>query len=601
MISRRVFFSVTLMMVVLLFLFQFTEVIKDNWNEYEKNEYWQEEEGTALSQSWGQPISEEAQEGQYTVFVGKAEEEGIGSIVSQWCLYTKRTLYSYTDLESCTGQGRDKPEVLVLDGRILEKKDVSLLMKIAEQGTPIIFCRLPGEELLSEEKELRNLLGISELKEEKKEISGVRLFSGFLLGGEVIYEAKKEEEQKLQDFEMTVPWYELNSGTKVYMAGTTGEAVMNKESSPPLIWRNSFQGTMVFGVNGRYMEENTGIGILSAMMSETGEYSLYPIINAQNLTIVNYPVLASENSGEMKLLYSRSQKDVMRDIIWPGIVMITEKSQFKFTCMLNTQLDYADENQPQENNLIYYLKLLKEQEGEMGISAEHGGEIMLEEKVLQDETFWDCAENSYQYGSLYISREEIQEWADLEKPLGDNVRTVAAGYDSDGRIVGYISDNVTLQSTTSDGFRHTYRDNLRMRSLQTALGYSNIEVNMKSILWPEEADDRWELKADEFARNVTTYWKPFAKFEKTVLLESDRRIRNFLAMNYKQSRHGNCISLEVEAPDSRTWFILRTHGETVESINGGICEKLEEDAYLIETEEPKVEIYLEKERDIKIK
>ena len=39
MISRRKYVSMTMMMLVLLFMFQFTQVIKDVGNDYQVNEY----------------------------------------------------------------------------------------------------------------------------------------------------------------------------------------------------------------------------------------------------------------------------------------------------------------------------------------------------------------------------------------------------------------------------------------------------------------------------------------------------------------------------------------------------------------------------------
>ncbi len=46
MLSRRQYFTITTIMLVLLFMFQFTGVLKDMWNEYGTNEY---EESTETS------------------------------------------------------------------------------------------------------------------------------------------------------------------------------------------------------------------------------------------------------------------------------------------------------------------------------------------------------------------------------------------------------------------------------------------------------------------------------------------------------------------------------------------------------------------------
>ena len=44
--------------------------------------------------------------------------------------------------------------------------------------------------------------------------------------------------------------------------------------------------------------------------------------------------------------------------------------------------------------------------------------------------------------------------------------------------------------------------------------------------------------------------------------------------------------------DTGSWFILRTHGEEIEEIEGGSWEKIEEDAYLICVENAEVKMQM---------
>lgn len=65
-----------------------------------------------------------------------------------------------------------------------------------------------------------DFLGIYKVVSEKTKLTGVKLFEGLLLGGEVVYETPKEKEEKeRQDLQLEIPWYQVGSGTKTYMVG----------------------------------------------------------------------------------------------------------------------------------------------------------------------------------------------------------------------------------------------------------------------------------------------------------------------------------------------------------------------------------------------
>ena len=66
--------------------------------------------------------------------------------------------------------------------------------------------------------ELRQILGVK-LRQTEVTVDGVRLFDGFFYGGPAEYIARTEEAKKYQDFELTVPWFSTQSGTKTYMVG----------------------------------------------------------------------------------------------------------------------------------------------------------------------------------------------------------------------------------------------------------------------------------------------------------------------------------------------------------------------------------------------
>lgn len=590
MVTKRRFLIMTVMMFVLLFMFQFSQVMKENGNEYDENQYVSATELSA-DDTWEMP-EEGTNETEYVILIGK-RESAIGKNIAWWCTYTKRSLVVYNSLSDCPDSKlRGAQLVLLVSAYIDYDQDVKNLISLAKEGVSQMFCDLPYASVIEENQELKELLGIEEVRARQVELDGMNLFSGFLLGGQAIYRAESEEEKReRQDLDLYVPWYLTGSGCKTYMVGMLSDQEVKNEQLPALIWRASVGEGKVFAVNGDYMSDCTGIGLLDAVMTELKSYEIYPVINAQNLAVANFPGLAAENTEKMKQLYSRDQIAVFRDILWPGLCSMIERNKLKMTCYLSPQFDYTDKNEPQEEQLIFYLKQMKEKGAEAGLTTEYVKGNSLQDKVSRDNKFFDKTGSSYYYNAVYIpSRQilEVEELANTERY--GKMQTIVSNDLEKDPVVSYKTNSMTLQSATSTGISHTYSEDLRMKSLQTALGYSNVVWDLNQISWPEKAEERWEILFEKFSSNIDTYWKQFDMFDKTTVSESDRRIRNFLALDFKEEREGDTIHLQVEKNQDEVWFILRTHGEEIVSVTGGQYENIEEDAYLICTSEEKLAI-----------
>ena len=73
------------------------------------------------------------------------------------------------------------------------------------------------------------------------------------------------------------------------------------------------------------------------------------------------------------------------------------------------------------------------------------------------------------------------------------------------------SDSVTLQTVTSDGMNYAYSDDIRMRSIQTALGYTNVMLDMYDIFYRRKKD-RWEVMEKRFSSNLLDILEKFQRF-----------------------------------------------------------------------------------------
>ena len=592
MVSRRNYLTIAMMFVILLFMFQFTGVMKEQLSEYESNEY-ADDTTTSFQRSDAFLAEQTSADGCEVIYVGEAggAEE---SVVKTWCSYRKRTFFCSSSFALLDSLQDDALQVLVVDGsKVTSEEEVAVLRREAQMGVTVIFATLPQSSVIREYRDLRELLGIRAVIADEIPLAGMHLFSGFLLGGEEIYEVTEPGEEERQDMNPSVPWYTTGAGTKTYMVGTLSEetieqtvdneiraqyAGMEEEAAknsllPAILWRNSVDTAKIFCVNGDYLADISAVGILDAMMGETYDYDIYPVINAQNLVIADLPAFVFENEEEMQKRYSQSAQAVYQEIVWPSLTSIASRTGAKMTCMMTPQFTYTDEEEPDGENVTYYLKRLKEEHAEAGLSADSREGIPLSEKIKQDQTFWQTYAPSYRFLSLYADGvKSIGE----ESALPAEIRTVALGSGA-SEAVGYLNENVTLQPSTSSGIQHTFLDDFKVKCMETALGYSNITLDLYSVTYPEGDEDSWEKMSKKIAANLGTYWKAYEAFDATTLTESDVRIRRFLALDYKQQRTGNVIILSLEHREDAAWFLLRLHG-------------VEDGVYLILAEEDEVSV-----------
>ena len=612
MVSRRNYIAIVMMLLILFVMFQFSGVMKKQLNEYGENSY---AENADTNFTREDAFCPEAGTSADIVYVGN-KEGSIGKVVTEFCTYSKKTLRCRQSMAACRIQD-DSTATVIIDGRNIVKSqaEVKVLNRLVKEGADVIFASMPDYEVVTSNGILNDMMGIYQNFAPEVKLDGMHLFSGFLMGGEAVYQVRDREDKKRQDLDIEIPWYVTGSGTETYMVGTIPEktyrnalkmgiaqkftSVGTDETStkntlmPAVIWRNSWNDRQIFCINADFMLDSSGIGILSAIMAEMSDYSLYPVVNAQNFVIANFPAFASENSEGLKENYSQPAEDIYQDIIWPSLSSLAEKTGDLLTCMLTPQFSYSDALEPNPDTAAYYLKLLKEEEAEAGLSATSVEGLPVSEKMAADDMFWDKTAPGYQFRSLYIDgREELEEAGKAGKTRG--VRTVVLEEEAeDDPIVGYGEDGMLLQYSTSDGIHHTFQDDFKLRCQETALGYSNIVLNLYHVTYPGNKSDLWQNLGKVVAANAVTYWEPFDSFASTTLSTSDQRIRRFLALDYEEKRNGDSISLTTYHFEEQAYFVLKLHDEKIKSLQGGSYKKLGDGFYLITVKQPEALIRVE--------
>ena len=234
MISRRNFFSITILMVIVLFLCMCLNNLKDSWNDYAVNRYTETAENYPSQiniyvpdGSDGKNADEQAaQEQRGETVIARDKVVCIGDlekistkVVKEWVTYTKRDIAAYSSLAACEAgeAGTEPAEMLVIDSACVDwsaKGELDLLNKYLEEGTHLVFCSLPDVSVIKGNKRIRELFGIEKVPEEETTVTGFYLREGFLLGGETFYLEKADGDadtflpgSEAFPGEKTFPWY----------------------------------------------------------------------------------------------------------------------------------------------------------------------------------------------------------------------------------------------------------------------------------------------------------------------------------------------------------------------------------------------------------
>ena len=145
MVSKRNFFSIVIMMGILLFLFQFSLLMKDSENEYNKNDKLAQS-GEDSASAWEADevdLTGTVEAGsRYVIYIGSENEE-LKDTISQWCLYTKSGMAEYAQVADCPELPEVLPQMIVLEsGSYQTAEDIAKLRQMAEKGAGLVFSEV---------------------------------------------------------------------------------------------------------------------------------------------------------------------------------------------------------------------------------------------------------------------------------------------------------------------------------------------------------------------------------------------------------------------------------------------------------------------------
>lgn len=590
-VSKRNFFSITLVMLVILFLFMLPLLVKEfsdkkRQSAFDKKEILSGEDAYQMEEKL---ITETVDH--TSVFLLSSSEERKKDLY-EWALYKRIPLFSYESFDEMEIVEGHYPSFIVVDQKELSEDEIKFIENLCDKGVSFIFTGFPSVTYLKEHENLKSLLGIRNIEKEDVKLQSLHLFSDFILGGEYVFSENPSDVEERADITMHKPWFQVDKGVKVYMIGNPVglnlDMTADKVQYPALIFRNRIGNGFIFSFDEELMTTDTIGGFLTASMYEMGNDLIYPVVNSTVLTIADAPVLTPENDSKMLEMYSRDSEAMIRDVLLPAFRSVEEETGLRPTFMMNPSLTYESEKY-NENLLSFFFQEVLEMGTEIGYSVNEKKEEAVSDKIKKDEEVLNKISEDVTL-SVYSSKDtDVEELSSLK-----NVRTLTKDTENEN-LLSYGNIDTTIQGITDDSYHHTWTEELSLRSRETEIGYTNILFSVSRILYPSE-NDRWELLSDISSRNLSTYFKPFLFYEATTLSESDIRVRNFLNVSYDVKNLKD--QMEIDVKNSKDcYFIIRLHDRTISEMEGGSFKEIEKDCFLINVTDEKAVLTLENSSD----
>ena len=571
MIKKEYYLISIIIMVITLIMFQSLGIAtsifqKEDINIYAKNTYLSS--GSAV-RNFEVTADEE---------VAVLDQEHIW--LDEWLTNNKKTYHRYDQISSFVNSNA---KLLIVNPDALSLEDYNTLYGMMNKGIVIVFTKLPDVNLLQNES-VKTLLGIKKYKG-MQEIKYIKVYDGFFIGDETHYQ---------EDVKLNIPYVTLQSGYKVFVDGYLKEKEneIKNEEMPPLFWRSYVKEGFTYVMNNDFMKDaSIGMGFLTGICNDYQPYSLYPVVNAKSMVLVNFPMISNENEKAMMQRYSRTSISLMRDVVFPQLISILDQIDCKGTFLFSSRLDYREQKPIDEDTLSFYMEHLNKEGAEFGLSGIQISTIPLADKLHEDLKVFQNLYSQYKF-NVFAADKETDET--LQKLMStkelNSLRTFFVPEDSRLREFDYLNtDGLYIQSNWNMK-EYSYLNDMKIKSLFTSLGMLNMTVDMKNLIYPETDQDDWTVLSKDMSRYAQTYLRPYTAFESTLLSEADERIRSFMAMDYDDVREDDVISITIDNFHDNAYFILHLHDESIVSCEQGEFTKLDDGMYLLHAKAASVRV-----------
>lgn len=613
MISRRNYFSILILLSVIFVMFMFVGVSTNIFSDTSTNKWVKDRVDidyndiiSADSLNMDRVPSEsddpdgtenviDQEQKLHVAILSGSEEDSITRTLVEWCVYSKYPYRIYTSWPD-EGEIADYDVILFGNNELTSEKS-EILYAYAELGKKMIFTQLPNYQEISANQELAVFFGIKAGISEEVDADGIKIFSNFMINTEREY-IEGDYFGEEDDMGITLPYYSLAPGYEVYSVGLLDDQVelgIEDKDLPPLLWRTATKKSFVFVINSEIYQGMSLLGVLTGFMANAGECYLYPVVNAQTISLINYPYFSNENNATSQQLYSRSSESVARDLLWPNIVQILKNYGDSYNFFAAPQLDYLDEVAATNNYMEFYLREINKLPGVMGLSLGQVSGAGLEDLISKNELLFEEYLPDYEFTALYtaaFSTEQVED--NLDNELLNEVSLVMSDYVEGDHLISFLNNDTLSVKFNLDGFQHETMDDLQMICIENALGMCNVKVDIGRVIYPADSSDEWNRLSLTWSKGKT-YFNDFDKLDTVSIHEMEKRIRRFLALDYSYEYIGDEVNIQIGNFAQEAYFILNIYSKSIDYVEHGSARQISDTTYLIKAEDANVRIHLTQE------
>ncbi|MFZ7120106.1 MAG: DUF2194 domain-containing protein [Eubacteriaceae bacterium] len=569
MVKKVHYIQLTLLILLLFILFQMTSIsisfdeLRSSFNDNHNNLVVDiDSSGNSIKNSSGSIL----------MITGKNDDEAV--YIEQGLYYLRRGYRVNESLLTLSEEDLNNTEIIILASNTMENTyDLKTVQNCMKKGINVIMAVLPSEDELSED--WQTLLGIKSLSGTYVQ-EGINIFSGFFLGGKHEYAELNVETMNIK----------VTSTCKTYIAGLTDDkdmSVIKNEEMPDILWRNVYEGSQIYVVNGSFFDSNNGIGIITSIFAQIYQDFVYPVINAKALIVNNAPYLSLENEEEMQKKYARNSQRFFEDIALPDIIALSMSTSNVPTFFAIGSFDESiiSENELNTSALSTLASELKRIGGEIGVSDYDRYSVQTEEKVIDAIDIYKNTLKNYDLRALYLNNYDKNISGKLVNSVNNqiNISTLISSWD-DGTTFSYYDKNIVNIPVITEGFSYSDEDLFKLHSTATALGVIIHGIDMSKIIYPENDDKDWSNIFKDLTSSVDTYWANYKNIDSLKISDVDSRVSKFLDIIPNITIDGNGISISIDGFEKEAYFMLRTQ-KVVTGIDNGTITKVEDGAYLI--------------------
>lgn len=598
MLSKRGYFTI-LMLIVTIFLMFMLVGVTSNIKSTSSDDFTNIKYNNTVSEvflnidnlDYEVNISKEILDNKPLVAIIANKEDNI-NVFKEFCIYNKY-LYKIYDYFPAEDEIRDFD--LMIFGDMDFASYFTELEAYSNLAKTMFFTKLPSFKELSANDELTRFFGIDKRIDEEILVDGFKIFPDFMINNGRTY-VDDDYFGKENDTNIILPYYSLLPGYEIYSVGLFNnqkDLAIKDLELPPILWKTKTNNSFVFVINSDIFTKSSLLGILTAFKSKERSYHIYPIVNGQTISIINYPYLSNENDSIIKSTYGRSSQALSRDILWPNIVQILNNYGESSNFFFSYKLDYNNESVVSKDDLNFYMRQINKLSGDIGLSLSQQSENDILDLVNSNNNFYKDSIDDYKFSSLYMgdfSNEDLSKVKDND--LLKEISLVLSDYDYNDYLLSYIDDNTLSIKYNLDGFSHETTDDLRMISIENALGMCNMKVDLSRVFYPESYLDEWNNLSVDWSSGKT-YFNDFGAFDFISIKELEKRVKRFLQLDYIYEYNNDSFDLHIENFDEEAYFIFSIYDKDIREIINGEIKKINKDTYLVKANSDKLSIKLE--------